>query len=126
MLKYIAEDEYKELLGVTSIPNNFNRLVIEASNYINYNTHDRIDEKNPSENVKYVTCLIIDLIKEQNEKISEIGNLKSQDIEGWKETYITPEEVRKDYSQKKYSILRQYLSQEIGKDGQLLLYSGVC
>lgn len=126
MLKYIREDEYKELLGATSIPNNFNKLAIEASSYINYSTHNRIDENKVSENVKYVTCLIIDLIKEQNEKISEIGNLKSQDIEGWKETYITPEEIEKDYSQKKYSILKQYLSREIGKDGQLLLYSGVC
>lgn len=126
MLKYITKEDYEKLLGVTDIPNDFNKLVIEASSYINYNTRNRIDEKNPSENVKYATCLIIELIKEQNEKISEIGNLKSQDIEGWKETYITPEEIEKDYSRKKYSILKQYLSQEIGKDGQLLLYSGVC
>ncbi len=126
MLKYITKEEYEELLGVTSIPNNFNKLVIEASNYINYNTHNRIDINNVSENVKYVTCLIIDLINEQNEKLSEIGNLKSQDIEGWKETYSTPREIERDYSRKKYSILKQYLSQEIGKDGQFLLYSGVC
>ena len=30
MLKYITDAEYKELLGVDSIPSNFNNLVIEA------------------------------------------------------------------------------------------------
>lgn len=59
MLKYITENEYKELLGVESIPNNFNKLVIEASNYINQNTYGRIDKNNIPEQVKYVTCLIM-------------------------------------------------------------------
>ena len=85
MLKYITEKEYKELLG-QSIPDNFEKLVIEASNYINQQTFGRIDKNNVPKEVKYVTCLIIDLIDEQNTKIAEIGNLKSQEIEGWKET----------------------------------------
>ena len=126
MLKYINNIEYQELLGVESIPDNFNKLLIEASNYINYNTHNRIDENNPSEAVKYVTCLIIDLINEQNVKLSEIGSLKSQNIEGWSETYSTPEEIEKDYSVKKYNVLKTYLSQEIGLDGLPLLHCGVC
>ena len=46
MLKYITEDEYKKLLGADSIPDNFDNLVIEASNYINYKTFGRIDENN--------------------------------------------------------------------------------
>lgn len=126
MLKYINQEEYKELLGTENVPNNFNKLVIEASNYINHNTHGRIDKNNIPEQVKYVTCLIVDLIKEQEEKISEIGNLKSQEIEGWKETYSTPEEIKKDYDNKKYSILQTYLWNVIGIDGQPLLYCGVC
>lgn len=126
MLKYITEKEYKELLGAKSIPDNFNNLVIEASNYINYKTFGRIDENNIPEQVKYVTCLIIDLINEENAKLSEIGNLKSQNIEGWSESYSTPEEVKTDYEDKKYYALKQYLWNVIGTDGNPLLYTGVC
>ena len=126
MLKYITEDEYKELLGKNSIPNDFNNLVIKASSYINYNTHGRIDEKDVPEQVKYTTCLIIDLIDEEDTKISEIGNLKSQNIEGWSESYSTPEEIKSDYKDKKYSTLKENLWDVIGIDGNPLLYSGVC
>lgn len=126
MLKYITEEEYKELLGAESIPDNFDNLVIEASNYINYKTFGRIDENNIPEQVKYVTCLIIGLINEENTKLNEIGNLKSQNIEGWSESYSTPEEIKTDYENKKYSTLKQYLWNVIGADGNPLLYSGVC
>lgn len=101
MLKYITDEEYVELLGSESIPDNFENLVIKASNYINYNTHGRIDKNNIPEQVKYVTCLIIDLINEEETKISEIGSLKSQNIEGWSESYATPEEIKADYNNKK-------------------------
>lgn len=126
MLKYITDKEYEELLGAKSIPDNFNKLVIEASNYINYKTFGRIDKNNPPEEVKYTTCLIIDLINEQNEKISEIGNLKSQNIEGWEETYSTPEQIKKEYDNKMQITLSDYLWNVIGIDGKPLLYCGVC
>ena len=126
MLKYITEQEYKELLGKESIPDNFNNLVIEASNYINHKTFGRIDKDNVLEQVQYVTCLIIDLINEENDKLSKIGNLKSQNIEGWSESYSTPEEIKTDYEEKMYSVLKTYLWDVIGKDGNPLLYCGVC
>ena len=126
MLKYITEEDYKKLLGKESIPNDFNNLVIKASSYINYNTHGRIDESDIPEQVQYVTCLIIDLQNEENTKLSEIGNLKSQNIEGWSESYSTPEEVKVDYEDKKYSTLKKYLWNVIGIDGNPLLYCGVC
>lgn len=126
MLKYITQDKYKELLGATSIPDNFDNLVIEASNYINYKTFGRIDKDNVPEQVQYVTCLIVDLQDEENTKLSEIGNLKSQNIEGWSESYSTPEEIKSDYEDKKYSTLKQYLWNVIGTDGNPLLYCGVC
>lgn len=126
MLKYITDEEYVELLGSESIPDNFENLVIKASNYINYNTHGRIDKNNIPEQVKYVTCLIIDLINEEETKISEIGSLKSQNIEGWSESYTTPKEIKADYNNKKQSVLKEYLWDEIGTDGLPLLYSGVC
>lgn len=126
MLKYITSDEYKKLLGKESIPDNFNNLIIEASNYINYKTFGRVDKDNVPEQVQYVTCLIIDLINEENTKLSEIGNLKSQNIEGWSESYSTPEEVKTDYEDKKQKVLNQYLWNVIGIDGNPLLYCGVC
>lgn len=125
MLKYITEEEYVELLGAQSIPDNLDNLVIEASNYINYKTFGRIGNDIPKQ-VKYVTCLIVNLINEQETKISEIGNLTRQDIEGWSESYAKPEEIRKDYEEKKHSVLKQYLCNEIGIDGLPLLYCGVC
>lgn len=126
MLEYITEADYKKLLGKESVPDNFKQLVIEASNYINYKTFGRIDKNNVPEQVQYVTCLIVDLQDEENTKLSEIGNLKSQNIEGWSESYSTPEEIKSDYEDKKYSTLKQYLWNVIGTDGNPILYCGVC
>lgn len=127
MLTYLKdEEEYKKLLGTENVPNNFDNLNIQASNYINYKTFGRIDENNIPEQVKYVTCLIIKLQDEENAKLSEIGNLKSQNIEGWSESYSTPEEIKKDYEDKKQKVLNQYLWNVIGNDGNPLLYCGVC
>ena len=126
MLEYITEEDYKKLLGKESVPSNFKNLNIEASNYINYKTFGRVDKDNVPEQVQYVTCLIVDLIDEQNTKLSEIGNLKSQNIEGWSESYSTPEEVKADYKDKKQKVLNQYLWNVIGTDGNPLLYCGVC
>ena len=55
----------------------------------------------------------------------EVGNLKSQNIEGWSETYSSPEEIDKKLEEDKISIIKKYLSNIIGKDGQPLLYCGV-
>lgn len=127
MLKYITDkDEYIKILGTKDVPNDFDNLNIQASNYINYKTFGRIDENNIPEQVKYVTCLIINLQDEENTKLSAIGNLKSQNIEGWSESYSTPEEIKSDYEEKKYSTLKQYLWNVVGTDGNPLLYCGVC
>lgn len=85
----------------------------------------RIDDDNVSEQVKYVTCLVVNLINEKETKINEIGNLKSQNIEGWSESYATPEEISSDYDKKLQSVLSDFLWNEIGVDGKPLLYKGV-
>ena len=127
MLTYLKdENEYKSMLGTDNVPKDFNKLNIEASNYINHKSFGRIDKDNIPEQVKYVTCLIINLQDEENTKLSEIGNLKSQNIEGWSESYSTPEEIKADYEEKKYSTLKQHLWDIIGTDGNPLLYCGVC
>ena len=127
MLTYLKdEEEYKSILGTDNVPNDFKNLNIKASNYINHKTFGRIDKNNLPEQVKYVTCLIVNLQEEENTKLSEIGNLKSQNIEGWSESYSTPEEIKSDYEDKKYSTLKKYLWNVIGIDGNPLLYCGVC
>lgn len=124
MLKYITDIEYSNLMGA-SVPENFNKLVVEASNYINMETQNRVDLNNIPEEIKYVTCLIIDLTKEAENKKTEMGNLKSQNIEGWSETYQTVEEIDSKLEKEKYSTLKTYLWNIAGTDGNLLLYRGV-
>lgn len=127
MLTYLKdEEEYKSILGTDNVPNDFKNLNIKASNYINHKTFGRIDENNLPEKVKYVTCLIVNLQDEENTQLSEIGNLKSQNIEGWSESYSTPEEIKSDYEDKKQKAINQYLWNVIGIDGNPLLYCGVC
>lgn len=126
MLTYITEDDYMELLDADSIPDNFNNLVIKASSYINHKTFGRISLTNIPEAVKYTTCLIVDLLNKEETQLNEIGNLKSQNIEGWSESYATPEEIKKDYESQKNEILKTYLWNVIGTDGNPLLYCGVC
>lgn len=127
MLTYLKdEEEYKKELGTDNVPNDFKNLNIEASAYINKNTHGRIDIDDIPEEVKYATCLIINLTDEEKKKLKEIGNLKSQNIEGWSESYATPEEIKTDYSNQKYEVLNKYLWNIIGIDGNPLLYCGVC
>lgn len=125
MLEYITSEEYFELLG-KSVPDNFKKLVIEASEYINHRTFGRIDINNIPEKVKYVTCLIVDNLKLKESKVNEVQNLKSESVEGWSKTYATPQEIKNEFDNKNYEILRQYLWDVIGKDGKPLLYVGVC
>lgn len=125
MLKYITENEYKELLGTDSIPDNFNNLDIQASALINKKTFGRININAIPEQVKYATCLVINLEQNKISKIQETGNLKSQSIEGWSESYATTEEIEKDFNAEVDSILRQYLYGLIGTDGKPLLFKGI-
>lgn len=125
MLKYIDDKEYKELLGVDSIPDNFDQYVIIASTYINSKTFNRIDEKDLHENVKFATALIIQEIDKSDNLKKEIDGLKSQNIEGWAESYSTPDEIDKNLEESKIKIIKTFLWNVIGKDGQPLLYCGV-
>ena len=124
MLKYINKEEYIELLGADSIPDDFNNLVIKASSYINRRTFGRIDIENIPEEVKFATCLIIELENKANIQKQKIGNIKSQNIEGWSETYSTSEEIDSKLKSDKEDIIKEQLWNVIGKDGNYLLYRG--
>lgn len=124
MLEYITEEDYEELLGVESIPDNFKNLVIEASTYINYHTFGRIDVNDIQEEVKYATCLIVDLLDEKNKKISNIGNLKSENIEGWSVSYQDKDQIELEYSKEMFNTLKLYLWNVCDKTGTPLMYCG--
>ena len=125
MLEYITDKEYYKLLG-KSIPDDFKKLCIEASTFINSKTFGRIDKNNVPNEVKYVTCLIIDNLALKESKKSEAINLKSESLEGWSRTYATPIEIERDFELKNSELISQYLWDVIGKDGNPLLYTGVC
>lgn len=125
MLKYVTENEYKELLGKQSIPDNFDNLDIKASTYINHKTYGRIDINDIPQEVKYVTCLLIDLINEKELKVGNIDNLRSENIEGWSVSYQTADEIELEYSDRMYETLQDYLWNTVGSDGNRLLYGGV-
>lgn len=126
MLKYISDVDYARLTqkSVPSKSPDFNNAIIEASNYINSKTFNRIDPNNVSEQVKYVTTLIVDIIIDRNTKLNK-SNIRSENVEGWSQSYATPDEIKKDCESRMYDILKQYLSFEIGVDGLPLLYCGV-
>lgn len=125
MLTFVTDNEYIELLDADSIPDNFNQLNIQASSYIEKQTLGRINKSNIPEQVKYATCLMINLLQEENTKLIEIGNLSSQNIEGWSETYLSPEETKKNYENQKQGVLNTYLWNVLGIDGKPLIYRGV-
>lgn len=126
MLKFVNKSEYITLSGAKSVPDSFDSLAIKASNYINHETQGRIDKNDVSEQVKYATCLIMDLMNEEDSKLLEIGSLKAEEIEGWDKTFLSPEQVKADYSTKKYEALKECLWDQIGIDRKPLLYCGVC
>ena len=120
MLKYITKQEYEKLLGAKSIPDNFDNLVIEASHIIN---NDYIvDENNISEEVKYTTSKIVELLNEYSQKKSEIGVLQSTNIEGWSESYKTDEEIKNTLEASINDILKLYLITTKRKTKGVVLY----
>lgn len=122
MLKYAEPDDYLKLLGVESIPDNLEIALIKATKYIKTQTLNRIVEIN--DNIKIATCLIAEKIIEKDIKLSEIGNLKSQNVEGLSESYQDPQNVEDKYKKEMKEILNMYLFAETDSNDISLLYRG--
>ena len=118
MLKFVTDEEYQELLGAESIPDNFDNLVIEASYTINKN----YIVGDLSEEIKYATCKLIELFDKYNVQSSQIGNLKETNIEGWSETYKTDEELTINLNNEVEKILSLYLSNIPKRTKGVILY----
>ena len=67
----------------------------------------------------------IPINEKANIQKEEIRNLKSQNIEGWSESYSTPEEIDSKLKIDNEYVLKEQLWDVIGKDGNYLLYRGV-
>lgn len=122
MVTYIDEEFYINNQEDKAIPDSdLKRLIIEASSYIKKQTLNRISLNNIPYEVKYATCLIVNKLYEFEEKKKEIGNLKSQNIEGWSETYQDINSLKIEVEKDKTEILEMYLSDLVGNDGNFLL-----
>lgn len=125
MKTYINKTYYFSIYKGQVPETKLDKLIIEASSYIKKHTSDRVSINDIPDEVKYATCLIIDKTYNAERQKDEMGNLKSQNIEGWSETYKTDEEIESNLENDKAGILNTYLSDVIGVDGNLLLYRGV-
>lgn len=124
MKQYIDNNFYTGVYKGDVPETELEKLIIEASSYIKRNTSDRISAKNIPKEVQYATCFIIDEIYNAKKQKQKMKNLKSQNIEGWQETYKSDEEISKNLENEKQKILDNYLSDLIGIDGLPLLYIG--
>lgn len=125
METYVDYNYYRNEYKGDMPQSDFEKNAIDIHMYIKRNTHDRIDIDNVKDEIKLVFCKIVDITHEAEQKKNEMGNLKSQNIEGWQETYQTPQEIDQKLEKDKQNIINTYLWNVIGKDGNLLLYSGV-
>lgn len=127
MLSYITENEYRSLLGVESVPENFDNLAIRASAILNRKTFGNIDinsmDSNIVETVKYVTCLIVnELVKNEDYTVS-VGNLSSTNIEGWSESYKNYSEINSDIDNSIDQIIYDFLGgTNLLKSKEVVLY----
>lgn len=127
MLSYITENEYKSLLGVESVPENFDNLAIRASAILNRKTFGNIDinsmDSEIVETVKYVTCLIVnELVKNEDYTVS-VGNLSSTNIEGWSESYKNYSEINSDIDNSIDQIIYDFLGgTNLLKSKEVVLY----
>jgi len=106
MLQYITDDDYIRLLDAESVPSNFTELAIQSSYIINKSYI--VDT--PSEEVKFATAKIVQVLSNSGNTKAEIGNLSSTSIEGWSESYKTDEEIDKETNKSISDILSLYLT----------------
>lgn len=125
METYTDYNFYKDTYKGNMSESDFDKLKLDVQMYIKKNTLDRIDIKAVSDEIKFAFCRIIDITYESEQKKTEMGNLKSQNVEGWQETYLSPQEIDKESQKEKTTILADYLWNVFGKDGNPLLYRGV-
>lgn len=98
-MKYCDYKFYKESYSGVMSESLFNRLVIQASAYINSNTFNRIDVVN--DNIKYCTCNICDIML----GIEKREGKTSESVATWHVNYTDKTEDKNSL----YKILTTYL-----------------
>ncbi len=87
MLELVDYEYYKTIYEGSSIPeSSFKKMVIEASNKVNYYTQDRINSDNITNKIRNVTCEIAELIFEQENLKEKIINYDESNKEIASET----------------------------------------
>ena len=126
--QYLTYKEYQELGGSAIREMPFNILEYEARKKIDLKTFNRL--KNQSEilqDVKLCEYELINKIDSYLKASSSLGNVASENIDGYSVSYVTPDKVSEIVKSKKYDLddtIRTYLAGVI-VDGEHLMYVGV-
>lgn len=90
----------------------FKRYILTASQYIRYLTRGRADEYEGDE-LKYAACESADVLYSASQSISEAGEKKSENTDGYSVSYVTQGkdgETREELSNRKMSgVIRKWL-----------------
>ena len=126
--QYLTYAEYQALGGSAIGEMPFNILEYEARKLIDLKTFNRL--KNQSEilqDVKLCEYELINKIDSYLKASSSLGNVASENIDGYSVSYVTPDKVSEIVKSKKYDLddtIRTYLAGVI-VDGEHLMYVGV-
>ena len=113
---YLSYNEYKNIGGELS-ETAFKRHIIRAECYLDKETFGRVKSLSPvPDKVRYCIRDIVDMMDSQSG-----NNVSSWSNDGVSVSYNSQDEQSRAY----HSILLEYLSNEVDKDGTPLLYRGV-
>ena len=113
---YLNYNEYKNIGGELS-ETAFNRYIIRAECYLDRETFGRVKDLKPvPDAVRYCIRDITDMMSAQSG-----NNVSSWSNDGVSVSYNTNEEQARAF----HSVLSEYLSDEVDKNGTPLLYRGV-
>ena len=126
--QYLSYAEYQELGGSAIGEMPFNLLEFEARRMIDIKTFNRLkDQEQIIQEVKLCEYELINKIKSYIETSSTVGNVASENTDGYSISYITADRIGEVVNSKKNElddIIRTYLLL-VEYKGEHLMYCGV-
>ena len=126
--QYLTYQEYQELGGSAIGDMPFNLLEYEARKLIDLNTFNRLkNQQEILQDVKLCEYELINKMKSYIDVESTIGNVSSENTDGYSVSYITSDRISEVVKSKKNElddIIRTYLLMVI-YNGEHLMYIGV-
>ena len=128
--QYLTYEEYKALGGTLDLTP-FNLLEYEARKKIDGNTLCRLQNvKEIPQEVKICEYNLINSIQKYTKSVNNVssnGNVKSENIEGYSVSYITPSEIKEVISSKEVELDNIITNDLFGVsvNGEHILYNGI-